>query len=622
MSFELRTRTYDWKDLLRLPFLCEPLCTAAVVGQKLLTGVVNVLWVLVEAKFIDTVLACAVGKNSIRSVYPLLAVMLLIIIWKRMGWNLGRIPSVKLLISAEYQVKRETVKKRSRIHYRLVENSKAWELSKRVSEELNRNIARMLPDTCDFLMSMVRIGGVLLIIFAESMWLGLLMLLIMLPLLYVSAKGGGRVYKAYQDASAYERRGEYLQEIMSGREFVDERTLFAYTEHVNQEWNKQKEGGRIIHLKAQAMQEFRKSGSSILTNIISTIMVLFLIWELSQGKLGVGIFIALSKAIYDVVNIMYNELGYSILGISRYIAFFKDLTAFAALEEIEGTNDLPAEEPFYFESLKLDHVSFRYPGTENYILKDMCMEIKSGRHYSFVGENGAGKTTVTKLFTGLYDAYEGTILLNGKDIKSYTSAQIKSVFSNVYQDFARYQDTVANNILIGNIRKMEDKEAGRQMEQYTRDLGIYEELSALPKGFDTPLGKLESGSVDLSGGQWQRIAMARSLINPAPVQILDEPTAALDPISESRLYEEFERMSEGRTTIFISHRLGSTKLADKIFVLQDGGVLESGTHKELMERHGLYQRMFESQKGWYEREAQETDKENAWKGSAESEQEE
>ncbi len=619
MSFELRERTYDWRDLIRLPFACEPFCTVAVVGQKLLTGVVNVLWVLVEAKFIDAALACAVGKGSIRGAYPLLAAMLFIIIWKRMGWNLGRIPSGKLMISADYQVKRETTKKRARIHYSLVEDSKSWELSKRVSGELNKNIANMLPNTCDFLMSMVRIAGVFIIIFTESMWLGVLMLLVMLPLIYVSTKSGGRIYKAYQDASMYERRGEYLQEIMSGRQSVDERTLFAYTGYVNKEWNEQKEHSRLIYLKAASMQELRKSGSGILTNVISTVMVLFLVWELSKGKLGVGIFIALSKAIYDVVNLMYNELGYSVLSMSRYIAFFKDLTAFAALEETEGTNDLPAEEAFYFESLKLDHVFFRYPGTENYILKDMCMEIKSGQHYSFVGENGAGKTTVIKLFTGLYDEYEGTILLNGRDLKSYAPAQIKSVFSNVYQDFARYQDTVANNILIGNIRKMEDRETHRQMEEYARSLGIYEELSSLPQGFDTPLGKLESGSVDLSGGQWQRIAMARSLINPAPVQILDEPTAALDPISESKLYEEFEHISKGRTAIFISHRLGSTKLADKIYVLKDGSVLESGRHSELMEQNGLYRQMYESQKSWYEMDAQESDKDHAQKGDAEDE---
>lgn len=190
-------------------------------------------------------------------------------------------------------------------------------------------------------------------------------------------------------------------------------------------------------------------------------------------------------------------------------------------------------------------------------------------------------------------------MLNGRELKSYKQAQLKAMYSNVYQDFARYQDTIENNILLGDIRNMDTAEAGERMEKHIAALGVYEELSALPKGFKTPLGKLEDGSVDLSGGQWQKVVMARSLMNPAPVQILDEPTAALDPVSESELYEELGRISKGKTTIFISHRLGSTMLADQIFVLKDGGICECGTHQELMETDGLYRQMYDSQKSWY-----------------------
>ena len=177
---------------------------------------------------------------------------------------------------------------------------------------------------------------------------------------------------------------------------------------------------------------------------------------------------------------------------------------------------------------------------------------------------------------------------------------LKGMFTGVFQDFARYYDTVADNILLGDILEMENRDSVRRMEGHLKELGIWEEMRSLPQGCDTPLGKLDNGSVDISGGQWQRVAMARCLMSPAPVQILDEPTAALDPISESRLYEEFEQISRGRTTVFISHRLGSTGLADQIFVLQDGRVSESGSHQELMELQGHYARMYESQKNWYQ----------------------
>ncbi|MBO5279282.1 MAG: ABC transporter ATP-binding protein [Lachnospiraceae bacterium] len=603
MSFELKPKTYDWRYLLGLPFACEPLCTVGVVAQKIITGVVNVLWVLVEAKFIDFAIGCALGQAAMKEAYPLLAVMLLIIFWKRIGYSFGRILTNKVQISSAYQMNREAVKKRSRMHYSLIEDQESWELARRVCKDMEDNVWGMLQNTCNFLVGVVRTGGVLIIIFTESAWLGVMMVLVSVPLIYFSVTSGGRIYKAFKESSAFARRSEYLQGIMTGRDTVEERTLFDFTAHTNQEWNSRREQYQKISLLAETGKEKRNVGSGMLTNLISTVMVCFLILELSRGSISIGIFISLSKAIYDMINLMNNEIGRSVIIMARYVAYMKDLTVFANLKETEGTNDLPSEQPQRFESLVLKNVFFRYPGTEQYILNGMSMELERGQHYAFVGENGAGKTTVTKLLTGLYDDYEGSILLNGRELRDYAPAEIKAMFSNVWQDFARYQDTVANNILVGDIRHMEEKKARERMEGYAGELDICEEMNRLPQGFDTPLGKLSDHSVDLSGGQWQRVAMARSLMNPAPIQILDEPTAALDPVSESRLYEEFEKISEGRTTIFISHRLGSTKLANQIFVLKGGRIEESGSHEELMKSQGLYARMYESQKSWYEEES-------------------
>lgn len=600
MSFELKAKKYDWKYLIGLPFACEPVCTAGVVAQKILTGTVNVLWVLIEAKFIDGALACATGRAELRELFPLLLAMLLIICWKRMGYSIGRLLTRRIEVSSAYQMNREAVKKRSRLHYSLIEDKEAWELSRRVTKDMESNTWGMLQQTCNFLNVMVRILGTFLIIFTESVWLGGLMLLVSGPVIYTSVISGRKSYKAFQDASEFARRGEYLKGLLTGRDSAEERTFFDYASYINKEWNIQREAYRSISMRAEYGKEVRRTGSAVFTNAVSTAMVFFLILELSRGRLSIGVFIALSKAIYDMIHLMYNEISWSVINMARYTAYMKDLTAFANLSETEGTNDLPKKERREMEALELINVNFRYPGTKRYILKDMNLKLIKGRHYAFVGENGAGKTTLTKLLTGLYDNYEGSILLNGKELREYKPAEIKAMFSNVWQDFARFQDTAANNILVGDVNHMDEEEARGRMEHYTRELGLYDELMGLPAGFDTPLGKLHDHGVDLSGGQWQRVAMARSLMNPAPVQILDEPTAALDPVSESRLYEEFEKISRGRTTVFISHRLGSTKLADCIFVLKDGAVLEEGSHEELLKEKGLYARMYESQKGWYE----------------------
>lgn len=278
----------------------------------------------------------------------------------------------------------------------------------------------------------------------------------------------------------------------------------------------------------------------------------------------------------------------------------KDLRDFAALEEVEGAVDCPDKDPVEFKSLEFKKVSFCYPGTSTYILKNANMKLEAGGHYAFVGVNGAGKTTITKLITGLYDNYEGEILLNGKNLRTYTQGQLKAMFCGVYQDFAKYNLTIKENIGIGHINAMGTEETVKQTEHILKALGLYETFSIFPKGLDTPLGKVLEGGVDISGGQWQRLAMARTLINPAPVLILDEPTAALDPISESKLYEQFGDVSKGKTSIFISHRLGSTKLADKIFVLDDGQVIEEDSHEVLMTKQGVYANMYDSQRSWYQ----------------------
>lgn len=603
MGFQLKPRKYDLRHLLGMPLACEPLCTVGVVAQKVLTGLVNVLWVLVEAEFIDRGIGLVTGGETMAGMLPLLAAMLLIVAWKRMGYSFGRILTRRVEVSAVYQMSVEAVKKRARLKFKLIEDDKVWELSNRVSSDMKKNVWYMTQHTCNFINGLVRIIGVFLIIFAQSIGLGISCLFLSLPVLIFSVISGKKTYKAYKEAAVFARRGEYLQGIMTDRESIHERALFSYVDHVNRKWAEQAAKCRKIYAGATARKEARNGISSVLTNTIATVMVCFLIAELGRGSLTIGVFIALSKAIYEMIDLMHNNIGHSLVTLAHYTSYMKDLTAFANMEEQEGAESLP-EKPPVFESLEFRHVTFRYPGTEKDILKDFSLKLEAGKHYAFVGENGAGKTTVTKLLTGLYDEYQGEILINGRELREYTQGQLKGIFTGVYQDFARYYDTVADNVLLGDILEMENEGSVKRMEGHLRELGIWEEMKSLPQGLDTPLGKLDEGSVDISGGQWQRVAMARCLMNPAPIQILDEPTAALDPISESRLYEEFEQISRGRTTVFISHRLGSTGLADQIFVLRDGRVAESGNHQALMEMQGQYAQMYESQKSWYQSESQ------------------
>lgn len=583
-----------------IPFRCAPVSTIAVTLQKAATASVNVLQVVVMARFLDITTAAVIKGSFDKNAVKWFALLLMMECWKRVSYNIGRLFTNYMVIRGNENFLNECTKKRSRLEYYLLEDASTEELMNRVMDKTEQNLSEMLQRFLNFFAIYIpRITGILLIIYAQIWWLALVILVMVVPLVLVSLKGGKKIYKANEEAMAHERRHKYYFDLLSGREAVEERSLFGFTDLVNELWHRQYETARKVNVKAQALFAVNSNGTSIVTSFLSSLIVLIMVPLTASGKITFGTFVALSTAVYDLVNMMSWEMGKSVARIAQYNEFMKDLTAFAALpERRQGKEDLP-EGGMELKELEFKHVTFRYPGSNVNILQDFSIKLEKGGHYAVVGENGAGKSTFIKLLTGLYQDYEGEILFNGREMKSYDAEEWRRSFSGVYQDFSRYYISVEDNIQLGNEKTMHTTEAKERMCRNTERLGIHTELSSLKYGYQTKLGKLDHDSVDLSGGQWQKVAMARALMNDAPVLILDEPTAALDPISESMLYEQFGEISRNRTTIFISHRLGSTKLSDHIFVISGGGVKEQGSHEELLQADGLYAKMFRAQQVWY-----------------------
>ena len=225
--------------------------------------------------------------------------------------------------------------------------------------------------------------------------------------------------------------------------------------------------------------------------------------------------------------------------------------------------------------------------------------MQSKKKYALVGVNGAGKSTIIKLITGMYNDYSGKILLNGLDIKDYDYTMLKGIISVVFQDFCKYETTVKDNIIVGRGFEYDQNEVNNIIDK----LELNELNENLKNGLDTTIGKAIEEGVDLSGGQWQKLAISRLLYSDAQINILDEPTAALDPIAEGNTYKLFDSVSDEKFVIYITHRLGAIKMVDEILLVNDGCIVEKGTHKSLMETKKMYYNMYSKQQKWYKENA-------------------
>ncbi|MCL2741455.1 MAG: ABC transporter ATP-binding protein/permease, partial [Oscillospiraceae bacterium] len=246
--------------------------------------------------------------------------------------------------------------------------------------------------------------------------------------------------------------------------------------------------------------------------------------------------------------------------------------------------------------IEFKDVWFRYPGTDRDILKGLTLKIEDGEKASIVGENGEGKSTMVKLLLGLFTPDSGEILVGGKKLGDYPLSVRARIFGPVFQDFPRYSISLRENIGIGDVGEAGND--GKVMAAAAKGR-VDAFAEGLKDGYDTLLGRDFEGGVDISGGQWQRVAIARAFMGGKPIMLLDEPTSQLDPMAEASLYGEFAEMVEGRTAVFITHRLGSTMITDRIFVIHGGTVRESGTHDDLMASGGIYSAMFGAQRAWY-----------------------
>ena len=421
--------------------------------------------------------------------------------------------------------------------------------------------------------------------------MSLLLLLIFFPILlthFLRAK----LYSKLEDTVAPVRREvEYYEKCMTALEFYKETRITGAFNFFNNLYKDKIALMNKLSLDVSFKANMIELGMKVLSLVgyIGILIIMFL--ALMNGEISVGMFAAVYASIGFMFSFMEELVNGHLGAIVRNYGTVQNYLYFMELLELQGE----AVEISGHDDISLCNVSFTYPGKEKKAVSDVTLTIRNGETVAVVGENGSGKSTLMRLITGIYSPDEGSVLYGENDTKNIARSYLYKNTSAVFQKYQRYKMTLCENIAISDVENACSQSA---LDMACTEAGMEKDSESFPMGYHTMLSR-EFDGVELSGGQWQRIAIARGLFRKHQIIVLDEPTAAIDPIEESKIYEHFAEISKDKTAVIVTHRLGSVKTADRVLVMKDGQLIEQGTHTDLLNMGGEYVRLYKSQEKWY-----------------------
>jgi len=432
-------------------------------------------------------------------------------------------------------------------------------------------------------------------IIVYSPWLMLLLVAGVLPAFLGESHFAFLGYAKNFRQTPVRRQLDYLRQVGGSKEAAKELKLFGLSDFLTRRFTKLSDG---IYEENVALSR-RKLIAGAFLSVIAFMgyysAYVFVIWRTITGAYTIGLWYLLSGAILQASSNI-QQIFSTVSGIADQALFLTDLLAFFDMQPTiqSKPNALPAPRPIV-RGFEFRNVSFHYPGSSRMVLNGLNFHLHPGERVALIGENGEGKTTIVKLITRLYDPTEGQVLLDGVDLKEYRLEDLYREIGVIFQDFMRYEMTARENIAVGRIEEIDDLKLLEDAAQKS----LADAVVAKIGGYDQMLGRRFETGVDLSGGEWQKIALARAYLRDAQLLVLDEPTAALDARSEFEVFKRFAELTTGKMALFISHRFSTVRMADRIVVLEKGRIAEEGNHDQLARLGGRYKEMFEMQAASY-----------------------
>lgn len=429
--------------------------------------------------------------------------------------------------------------------------------------------------------------GVLVSLAVLQPWLLPFALIAVIPHWVATRKNSQTSYRFGFEMTADDRQRSYLASLLTTKSAAQEVRAFDAAGFIRSRYNRLYDQ-RIARVQAVTTERVKRSVLASMAQSSLWVLILAALFALLLTHRTTVAVATTSVLALQQLSARLQTMTRSSGTLQQNALFLDDLSTFLATPtEVPDASTSPvwSPTPAPFDTVRLDRVSFTYPGAAAPALREVCLTINRGEVIGLVGENGSGKTTLVKLLCQLYRPTEGTMLWSGTDTSTYDPRALRRMIAVLFQDYVHYSLTAADNIAVGHHTLAEDPEA---ISGAARAAGIHPLLSDLPEGYHTILGREFYGGQELSVGQWQRLALARAFLRDAPFIILDEPTAALDPRAEHQVFERMRELAAGRTVLLISHRVSSMRAVDRVYVLGHGRIVETGSHEQLIADRGLY----------------------------------